>query len=471
MAVRAMTIEQTAESAPAGSAPAGSVPADSVGLGGRLATAIDALASVLAQLEPDCISGPDAVRLYDDLARAERLVTAGKTILAPRIAISGIWSDHGHRSAASLLAELDGGSTGQARRTLETGERLTLLPTTTDLFRKGGLSGAKAAEITQAAILDPDRERELLKGAESEPLHQVKDRCQRSRVTSATRDPMATLRRIHAKRYFSTWTDPDGAFCFQGRDTPERGALLMAQLTPLANKLSEAERSASKESDRVVNGGHGDRAGHTDKVPYGAHLVDAFFLLAGTASSSSDPSASLPGPELLIDRPAPTTVIVRVDLEALRRGQALAGERSEIDGQGPVPVPVVRSLLSDAFVATVFEEAGDIRAVSHLGRTIHRSVRTALIHRDRTCVVPGCGVAYGLEIDHIDPFAFGGPTRLDNLALLCHHHHRLKTYGGWILARTGTTDAEPGWTFEPQPAFGREPDLGLDRQHSPPLEE
>ena len=73
--------------------------------------------------------------------------------------------------------------------------------------------------------------------------------------------------------------------------------------------------------------------------------------------------------------------------------------------------------------------------------------------------MPGCGVAYGLEIDHIRPFAEGGPTSLENLALLCHHHHYLKTYKGWTLERHDRPDTgPPTWTFTPMPAFGEEPD-------------
>ena len=59
-------------------------------------------------------------------------------------------------------------------------------------------------------------------------------------------------------------------------------------------------------------------------------------------------------------------------------------------------------------------------------------------------------------------------TTLDNLALLCTHHHRLKTYDGWVLERHGPSDADPQWSFTPQPPFGQEPDLGLDRRPDPP---
>jgi len=132
-------------------------------------------------------------------------------------------------------------------------------------------------------------------------------------------------------------------------------------------------------------------------------------------------------------------------------------------GHGTVPVPVVAGLVDDASLACVFTEAGDIRAVAHLGRTVNAPLRTALALRDRRCVVPGCGVAYSLEIDHVRPLASGGDTRLDNLALLCRHHHRLKTYEGWTLERCGPTDEDPRWRFTPLAPFGQEPGLGLDR--------
>ena len=151
--------------------------------------------------------------------------------------------------------------------------------------------------------------------------------------------------------------------------------------------------------------------------------------------------------------------MVRVDLDALLRGTALPGETCEIDNQGPVPVAMARDMANDSFLRFVFHQAGDIRSISHFGRTINRHLRTALAHRDRCCVVPGCGVSYGLEIDHITPFAEGGPTELSNLALLCHHHHYLKTYEGWTLERSGTKDTgPPDWSFTPLPPFGQEPD-------------
>jgi len=509
------------------------------GLSARMSSLSAGLGAVVADLDPGLLLGSDAVSLYGDCCRLERLVTAAKTLLAPRIEEAGSWEADGHRSAAGLLATLEGGTTGQARRTLENGRRLVELPGTEAALRQGSLSGPKLSEVTQAASLDPDSEGALLAGIDSESLPVIKERCHRLRATSARKDPVATLSRIHATRSFTTWNDAEGAFCFEGRDTPERGAALMARLVPVANRLRSDRRAAAAEAARDVpkgsptptpesdaalradalfllvttrrtrppgastatTGPHSKPASSTRATPTGrarpqgsngttgpttstvapgsadtldsTDPLDTLDLLdPGGFTDPADPTdvddLDLGGAEDLVTAAPPATIIVRVDVEALRRGRAIPGELCELDGQGPVPVPVAQSLLDDAFLSLVFTEAGDIRSVVHRGRTINAHLRTALVFRDRCCVVPGCRVAYGLEIDHVEPLEFGGDTRLDNLALLCRHHHRKKTYEGWILSRTGPTDQDPKWSFTPLPPFGQEPDLGLDRPPEPP---
>jgi len=431
-----------------------------LGLSSRMASVSAALADLLADLDPDTLVGPDAASLYAAFAKVERLGVAGKTLLAPRIATSGQWEAEGHRSPAGLLATLEGGSAGQAKRTLETGQQLEGLPSVEAALRQGKLSGSKAAEITDAAALDPRGETDLLAGSEDEPLRATRERCQRFRATASRQDPSAAAQRIHAARSFSHWTGPDGAFHFQGQDTAERGAALLARLIPTADRLRDARRAAAAEATSTPPPGSGPTPGHGPE-PEAALRADALYCLVVGGSASG--ATTLPTADRLIDRPPPATVIVRVDRDALVRGHVEPGEQCELDGHGPIPVATARALAVDAFLNVVVTEAGDITAVSHQGRTINRRLRTALVYRDRTCVVPGCGMPYGLEIDHIDGWALGGPTELGNLALLCTHHHRLKTYEGWVLQRNGPTDEDPQWTFTPQPPFGQEPGLGLDR--------
>ncbi|MGA3148173.1 MAG: hypothetical protein ABSF33_11955, partial [Acidimicrobiales bacterium] len=63
--------------------------APEAGLGARLATARSGLASVVADLDPARLTGADAIGFYESLVAVERLVVAGKTLLAPRIEASG----------------------------------------------------------------------------------------------------------------------------------------------------------------------------------------------------------------------------------------------------------------------------------------------------------------------------------------------------------------------------------------------
>ena len=420
---------------------------------------------------------------------------AGKTLLAPRIDESGFWRDGGHRSPAAMLADLEGVPTGQARTTLDVGHRLAELPGTEEALRSGSLSGPKVAELSGAAVLDPGSEGRLLAGAGDDPLQKVKERCQRARSTAERHDPIAAVRRIRASRHFSSWTDAEGAFCFQGRDTADRGARILQQLHHTVTQLRKAATtgpatassgSPPRESDRALRadalfllmtgcpaaqGGNADvdeDTGSPAGMIGGAH--DDTDRAPGCATSAGVVDGA-PAPRPLagdplagvIDRPPTCSIMVRVDLEALLRGEVGPDEVCEIDNQGPIPVAMARDLANDSFLRLVFHRSGDIRAVSHLGRTINRRLRTALAHRDRCCVVPGCGVSYGLEIDHVVPFATGGPTELANLALLCHHHHFLKTYEGWTLTTTGPgDDGSPAWEFVPLPPFGQELDAGSD---------
>ncbi len=85
-------------------------------------------------------------------------------------------------------------------------------------------------------------------------------------------------------------------------------------------------------------------------------------------------------------------------------------------------------------------------AVLHLGRTQRLASATqkrALIARDAGCVIPGCVVtADACQAHHVVPWTEGGPTDLDNLALLCFRHHAEVT-------ATGSGDvARDGWQIE-----------------------
>ena len=62
-------------------------------------------------------------------------------------------------------------------------------------------------------------------------------------------------------------------------------------------------------------------------------------------------------------------------------------------------------------------------------------LRRAVIKRDRHCSFPGCSAPpVRCHVHHVIPRSQGGPTRLDNLTLLCAFHHLIAVHRwGWTL--------------------------------------
>ena len=67
--------------------------------------------------------------------------------------------------------------------------------------------------------------------------------------------------------------------------------------------------------------------------------------------------------------------------------------------------------------------------------TVPGHLRRAVITRDRHCAFPGCTQPPpACQVHHLRPRADGGPTRLDNLVLLCAFHHLIAVHQwGWDL--------------------------------------
>ena len=81
--------------------------------------------------------------------------------------------------------------------------------------------------------------------------------------------------------------------------------------------------------------------------------------------------------------------------------------------------------------------------VGTLTRVVTTAMRVALVARDRRCRFPGCDrPPHWCEAHHIEPWEHGGPTRLDNLVLLCSRHHHVVHQPGWHLKLVEHNDAE-----------------------------
>jgi len=99
----------------------------------------------------------------------------------------------------------------------------------------------------------------------------------------------------------------------------------------------------------------------------------------------------------------------------------------------------VGHLLCDPFVHPIIID--QTRNPFDAGRTQRFATptqRRALVVRDGGCTFPGCDTpARWCDAHHVVPYDIGGTTDLDNLALLCRHHHGVTHRRGWTMAATG----------------------------------
>jgi hypothetical protein len=356
----------------------------------------------VGSLDPDSLSGEDAVAALSLFAKSARLCNAGVTLCAGRVAATSAHLGRGVRTPAELVAKVTGSFVGEALAMISTASSLESLSQVDEALRKGELSSGQASAVTAGAGEDPAAAKRMLDAARNLPLPRLKER---AKFEKAARDSKATqaerLERIARERFLTTRVGEMGELRGEFMLPPVPGARLLSAIeSEMKMLIDEAARSGEP---------------------------------ATRANLASDALA------LLARRPAgagkgETTIVLTVDADAFRRGETKEGETCVLAGIGPVPVLVAEEILGEAALKLVISNGADIATVSSLGRVIPAHVRRALEVRDRHCVVPGCGSTLNLEIDHfVVPFEQGGETALWNLARVCRYHHRLKTHRGYKL--------------------------------------
>jgi hypothetical protein len=112
----------------------------------------------------------------------------------------------------------------------------------------------------------------------------------------------------------------------------------------------------------------------------------------------------------------------------------------------------VAALCDAAIIPMVFHGPG---LALHVGRTRRHftpAQRRALAARDRGCTFPGCHRrASRCHAHHLVHWEDGGPTNIDNGALLCRYHHQLVHREGWEgrLDARGRPEYRPPATLDP----------------------
>ena len=229
-------------------------------------------------------------------------------------------------------------------------------------------------------------------------------------------------RAAHLGRYLAITDDRAGGVRIRGRGSAEDGALIKAALLPLTCPDPVADPEAADE-----------------RRDHGARLWDALVTVAQHALDT-DRVPDCHG--------APARLLVTVDHQLLRSG-------STTDGTD-LPPGVLRRLACDAeIIPAVYGSRSEVLDVGRARRLVTPALWTALVLRDRHCTFPGCTRAPLMcQAHHLQHWISGGETKLDNLALLCGHHHRVIHHTPWDI-RLHIRDRRP--EFLPPPKYGVEP--------------
>ena len=347
---------------------------------------------------------------------------------------------------------------------------------------------ARADLVAYAAAHDTDATRRHIR--EAETLHD---------------DESATERflRQRAERGAGWGRDHDGMLRLWARLDPETGAGVEAVLEPLHRALWQADKHvrtgrrtpAQRDADtlayalagitltdedaqvvddlaaRARQNGHvlPSRSGSSRTVPELPHSerttpprTSRFDGECEDESRhelelSNSPQAGEP-----MRRFAPAQINVLIGLDALRGDTDHAGVTDA--GTELAPETVRRLACDSEIIPIILGGRGGPADIGRTRRTVPTRLRRLLVARDKHCVWPGCHAPPSrCDAHHLIHWAKGGPTDLDNLALLCHTHHQHLHEHGYRLIR-----GPDGWTTgrqtsKPSPAGSRRP----ARQPSP----
>jgi hypothetical protein len=203
--------------------------------------------------------------------------------------------------------------------------------------------------------------------------------------------------------------------------------------TPWADATSAAGANSVGASDAAVAGALGQSDVSAETCPrvldWGQRQADALTLLAETMLARG--ACSRPGADRHL-------LHVHVDISTLC---APDGEgRSAIENGPAIPPETLRRLGCDAALVTWIEDAaGKTLDVGRKTRVLSAGLRRALEQRDTRCRFPACEQRGFLDAHHIEHWADGGPTRIENLIAICGRHHRALHEDGFRIE--GDADA------------------------------
>lgn len=364
----------------------------------------------------------------------------------PDLGAGSLARTEGYSSAPRLVAAATGGSLADAHRLIEAGTALAPSPQDPDdapapgslraalLDGRVGVEVAGAIRATLTKVADPEGEleRRLVAQAQRVSLADLRESCTRAEANANGAAWRERESRQYQMRSASLSSDADGMVVLTARLDPPSAL-------PIKTWLDAQVRDAyQRQRDR---GPDGELA---DTRTAGQMRADALVSLARHGLACDEPTSGVS-----------TTVIVRMDLEALRSGVGLG----DADAMGaPVSIEALRRAAADAeVIPMVLGGPSEVLDLGRSRRLFSRAQRLALVERDGGCAWCHAPPSY-CEAHHIRWWDRDtGTSDLSNGVLLCTScHHRLHDTGWEVEATDGRVWFVPPASVDP----ARAPRLG-----------
>jgi hypothetical protein len=354
-------------------------------------------------------------------------------------------------STGDWLTHLGGLRKGEGRRLVARAHALTgALAATREAMVAGSVSPEQAEVIVRSIDALPSSaavrargERVLLDHAGS---FDASDLARTGRHLVHVVDPDAEDRRLeraldreeraaHHTRFLSIVADGAGGVRVKGRGSAEDGAVLKAALLPLTAPAPALDDHDGPEGHLVL-----------DPRDAGARMWDALVTTAQHGLDTGLPPQS---------HGTPARLNVTIGLQELKTGLPGLPGLTETTVEG-LSVATIRRLACDAeIIPAILGTHGEVLDVGRAKRLVTPALWAALVIRDRHCTFPACTRPPVMcHAHHIRHWTDGGHTKLDNLVLLCGHHHRVLHHTPW-QARINTHDHQPEFKPPPKPGIER----------------
>ncbi len=331
------------------------------------------------------------------LGRAESRLAAMKSR-----ALAELSRRHSKGDAQRMVRGELQASKREAKRDVETAERLSELPATSDALESGEIPVGHARLIARASGESPIDEGLLVEAANSEPFDEFARTVKRHQQDIADDDGQALLDRQRSKRKARIFESAEsGMFVLSGEFDQITGARIATALTAKERQLWHRENPDNRATPQQ-------------------RMADALAELICEPASG---------------RSAGTDLLVIADFDVLT--QQLENPRLA-DGS-PIPIVELHRLALEAnLLPSIFDTKTQDMWLGRRIRTASEAQRIALIARDQHCI--GCGAnPLWCRAHHITWWSKNGPTNLDNLALVCDDcHHKIHDHGWQVYKHPNT---------------------------------